>query len=244
MSKRKTAWLLVALVVAVSAVGFFVNTHLAKDLSFTQQEIQDRINSRLPLSKDDITVTALVVNFKAGVIGIDAGARGKKFGQMFAVSAYTIGALEYDPFEGKFYFKPQGVQIDNIVVAGASVSQAVAGFIEHFPKSEKVIKNKEKISEQVESWVYINVAKFVAWSLERTPVYTLPNTLKGNVIRMLLKSVEVREGVLIAHLSIWQFTWMVLTYFVLFVLAVAAAIGLLLHPEWGRSGRCNLGSLS
>lgn len=50
---------------------------------------------------------------------------------------------------------------------------------------------------------------------------------------MFLQSVEVKDGNLIAHLSLWQFTTSVL----LFGLALLAAIGmagaLLLCPEWG-----------
>ena len=56
---------------------------------------------------------------------------------------------------------------------------------------------------------------------------------QGQTIRMFLQSVEVKDGNLIAHLSLWQFTTSVL----LFGLALLAAIGmagaLLLCPEWG-----------
>lgn len=235
MSKRKLVWTLTAILLLVGAVGVYWNFFAEQSITISQSELQSRIDAKMPFAaKHDVTVSKATVTL-GNDITLDFVASTKKFGKEYSLNGVGKGVLTYDNGRGAFYFKPEKLELKDFKANGAalSIGDKVGGLLDKWVDSPKVTANKQEIIEAAEAAGQKLVQRSAEAVLAVTPVYKIPDTLKGQTIRMFLQSVEVKDGNLIAHLSLWQFTASVL----LFGLALLAAIGmagaLLLCPEWG-----------
>ncbi|MDO8558595.1 MAG: hypothetical protein Q7S09_05465 [bacterium] len=232
MTKRKIAWIFVMVFAVTAALGIVLGLDGTHDITLREAQVQEKINANLPLIKNDLAVRRVDIDLQDGTVGISLDAEGKKWGQEFTISAHVEGRPVFDSMDGSFHFQPHAVKVTEIRVKGETVSAKVEKFIDRYVDSAKIDKNKEVIGEEIEKWAHASMEHTTIFALEHLPIYTLPNTLKGNIFRMLLKSVEVHQESLSLHLSFWQLTKMVMLHAVIFTLSVGVAIGLLLNPEW------------
>lgn len=233
MTKRRLVWIFVAIFTIVSIVGIIIAANAVHDITLTQTEVQKKIDDKLPATKDGVTVERVQVEFRENLLLLIIDGKGEKLGQKFAVSVNARGTPYYDSFKGAFYFRPDDLQITNLKLNGDDISNKVEKFIDKYVDSEKINKNKNEISSIIEEWVRGVIGNIVTWTLMRIPIYTLPDTMKGNTVRMMLKSVEVHDGSVTLRLSFWQFTKIVAIYCFILLLAIAIAICLFRCPEWG-----------
>jgi hypothetical protein len=235
LTKRMLAWTLATILLLVGAVGVYWNFFAEQSITISQSELQNRIDAKMPFAaKHGVTVSKATVVL-GNDITLDFVASTQKFGKEYSLNGAGKGLLTYDNSRGAFFFKPEKLELKDFKAdgAGISIGDKVGGLLDKWIDSPKITANKQEIVEAAEVAGQKLVQRSAEAVLAITPVYKIPDTLKGQTIRMFLHSVEVKDGNLVAHLSLWQFTVSVL----LFGLALLAAIGmvcaLLVCPEWG-----------
>lgn len=235
MTKRMLAWTLATILLLVGAVGVYWNFFAEQSITISQSELQNRIDAKMPFAaKHGVTVSKATVVL-GNDITLDFVASTQKFGKEYSLNGAGKGVLTYDNSRGAFFFKPEKLELKDFKAdgAGVSIGDKVGGLLDKWVDSPKITANKQEIVEAAEVAGQRLVQRSAEAVLAITPVYKIPDTLKGQTIRMFLHSVEVKDGNLVAHLSLWQFTVSVM----LFGLALLAAIGmvcaLLVCPEWG-----------
>lgn len=233
MTKRKLVWITVALLIVVSSFGLVVGINSVQDITLTEQDVQSRINDKLPLEKNGMVLRDMQVNFENNLLNVTASFEGKKWGQEFSATMNMDGTPYYSNLDGTFHFRPNKITVREIKVKGEAVSTKVEKFIDKYVDSPKINQNASEIATKIEEWVNGSIENTTTYALQRIPIYTLPDTLKGNTVRMLLESVEIGNDNLTLHLSFWQFTKMALMYIIIFLVALVMAVALLMNPEWG-----------
>ncbi len=235
MTKRMLAWTLATILLLVGAVGVYWNFFAEQSITISQSDLQSRIDAKMPFTaKHGVTVSKATV-ILGNDITLDFVASTQKFGKEYSLNGVGKGVLTYDNSRGAFFFKPEKLELKDFKAngAGLNIGDKVGGLLDKWVDSPKITANKQEIVEAAEVAGQKLVQRSAEAVLAVTPVYKIPDTLKGQTIRMFLHSVEVKDGNLIAHLSLWQFTVSVM----LFGLALLAAIGmvcaLLVCPEWG-----------
>jgi hypothetical protein len=234
MTRRHVLWLIGVVFLVGSAVGLYLGIQKFQHFTLTGGEIQQRIDKKLPhTTKNNVTVNSMHIELLKEGISLRFNAEGKRLRQEFNVTAHAMGKLNYDAHKGAFHFYPQNIEVEELAIRGGDVSDKVEKFIDKWVMSDKIVARKDVISSKVEEWVYSLIEGTARTALKNMAVYTLPDNLKGNVVRMMLTSVETQEGVLTAHLSFWQFTKMIIFYLVVLVAAIGFLAALLMNPELG-----------
>ncbi len=236
MTKRRIARIALGVLIAVSLFGFYWNFFGVHEIRMPQAELQQKIDAKLPyVTKSGITVSNAKLDLSDNKVGIEvvasvtnsAGPVSVLNGE-YRATAGTRGNLRYDSAGGSFYFHPQELTIDRLDRNGKTVfDKKVAG------KVGSVIGQWTGANVNALAQRFQGVMQGAAESvLDRTPVYTLPDSMKGRVVRSVLTSVEVKDGTVIAHISLWQLTYTVIGYALAFVITVVLLLLLLLFPGW------------
>ncbi|MBI2633580.1 MAG: DUF1439 domain-containing protein [Parcubacteria group bacterium] len=233
MTKRNIVLTITACLTVISIFGIIFGIYAIQDITITEQEIKNRVSEKIPIEKNGITLTSLNIDFKNTSLNLTAHFNGKKWNQEFTAIVSAQGVPFYDNGEGAFYFKPENITIQAITIKEETVSTKVKKFIDKFVDSLKINKNADAIGTKSEKWFNVSVENTAAMALQNIPIYKLPHTAKGITVRMFLKAVEIRNGNLILHLSVWQFTKTVLLSIVTFLISIAIAFVLLQNPGWG-----------
>jgi len=233
MNKRKWAWgaTVVALVVAVIGIGW--SFFGVDQISMTQAQIQEKIDEKMPATQKGVTVSNVKLDLADDKIGLTLNAATTKFNTEYRMSTATRGTLRYDHSRGAFYFHPETLKITDIQANGSNVADKVGGFIDKWVDSPKIVDKKAELMAKAEELTQSLVQKSAETVLERVPVYTLKKDWKGIVIRAVLTDVEVKDGNVVAHLSLWQLTKTVALFLVMFVAAIGMTVALMMNPEWG-----------
>lgn len=233
MNKRKWAWgaTIVAAVIAVAGICWTVfGVH---EISMSQTDIQAKIDEKMPATQKGVTISDVKLDLSGDKIGLTLNAATTKFNTEYRMTTATRGTLRYDHGRGAFYFAPEELTIKDLQANGSSVSDKVSGFIDKWVDSKKIQDNKAELAAKAEEVAQGLVQKSAATVLERVPVYTLKNDFKGYVVRAVLSDVEVKDGNVIAHLSLWQLTKTVALFIVSLVAAIGFMIALAANPGWG-----------
>lgn len=232
MTKRRIVRIALVCLILVSLFGIWWNFFGVHEIAMPEAELQQKIDAKLPhTTKNGITVSSARLDLSDNKTGIVvAASMTNTSGPVamlkgdFRVTAQTRGELRYDPGQGAFYFHPEDVSVHKVQHNNTTIFEKnVAG------KIGNIIGNLT--GANVNAWAQSlnSTMKAAAESvLDHTPVYTLPDNLKGNVVRAVLTKVEVRDGAVIAHISIWQFTGAVIGYAVLFVVALVLSVLLMI----------------
>lgn len=234
MSKRRVVWIVVFVLTAVSVAGIIYGINAVQDITLNGAQVQERIDARLPLIGNGLIVKKINVYITDDSLVLVTDAEGKRLGQEFDISFRADGVPYYDSRKGEFYFRPQEIKITSLKIKDETVSKKVEKFIDKYVDSPKINAKKDILAADIEKWAHGLIEKTSVWALEQMPIYTLPDTLKGNAVRIMLKSVEITNDNITFHLSFWRLTKMVIAYAVLFLLAVAVAGVLImnLNGEW------------
>lgn len=231
MTNRKLVWIVISLLGVASLIGLVVGMNTVQDITLTEREVQSKINDKLPFERNGITLNSLRVNLENNSLNVVASFEGKKWGQEFNATINTAGVPYYNNLDGTFYFRPDKITVRDIKVKGEAISTKVEKFIDKYAGSSKINQNTGEVGTKVEDWVNGSIESTTIFILQRIPIYTLPDTLKGNTVKILLKSVEINEDSFTLHLSFWQFTKMVMLYVVIFIIALAMPLTLIRNPD-------------
>lgn len=231
-SKRPIAWGVIVVALIAGIAGICWNLFGLHEVKLTQQELQQRIDVKMPhTTKNGVTVSAVHLDLTGDRIGLIFTATAKKMGTEFTITAQTRGTLVYNNLEGTFRFKPEELQLVDVKTNGESVATRFNRFVDKWVDSPKILDRKDELAASASELVNSLIQKGAEMTLERVPVYKMPDTFKGNIARMFLESVEVQNQTVIAHLSFWQFTKIMLLYGFVIVLAIGFAVVLIANPE-------------
>lgn len=233
--KRRTAfWGVTAVLLVVGVVGLLFTVFGSHTLTFTQAELQQKVDAKLPYTtaKHNVTVNGATVDLSGDRIGLVFEAETVKVGQDFKINAGTTGNLRYDVKEGSFYFTPQTLEMTNFEVNDKVFGRRFGQFLDRH-LSSGLVERRQQLAAWAKTETTEKVQSAAEAALARIPVYTLKNDFKGNIARMTITNVEVKDSTLIVHLSFLQLTGFVLLYALLFVAALAFAVVLVLNPELG-----------
>ena len=232
MSKRKLAWGAIVIALLIGIAGVCWNVFGLHEVKMTQSEVQQKIDAKMPFTtKNGVVIHSVALDLTGDKIGLVITASATKLKTEFIVKAETKGTLTYNNLDGTFHFKPDELKLVDVKTNGESVSNKLDAFVEKWVSSPKVLANKDELVKAGAELVNSMVQKSAEFTLERMPVYKMPNDFKGNIARMFLSSVEVKDQTIIAHLSFWQFTKMLMFYAFILVLAIGFAIAMFACPE-------------
>ncbi len=232
MSKRKLAWGAIFIALLFGIAGVCWNVFGLHDVKMTQAEVQQKIDLKMPFTtKNGVVVHSVALDLTGDKIGLVIVASATKLKTDFTVTAQTRGTLTYNNMDGTFHFKPDELKLVDVKTNGDSVSTKLDHLVEKWVTSPKVLANKDELVKAGVELVNSLVQKSAEMTLERVPVYKMPDNFKGNIARMFLKSVEVKDQTIIAHLSFWQFTKMLFFYAFIVVVAIGLAIAMFACPE-------------
>lgn len=234
---------------ALVLVGGVILASQTHDIVLTGEQIQQRIDAKLPLTKKGITVTQAQVKL-TDTLDVSLAAHGRKLGQSFDTELQATAGLHYN--SGEFYLFPLRLHVERFAVNGQSTGQiakkavdAVTGSrtineeIDELNKKKGVrgavgrwlTKRRDHLADNKAETVASFQKKTEAWvtagagyTLQRVPVYRLPDNLKGAIIGMMIKDIRIADGKLIAHLSFWQLGLSVLMTLVMFAFLICLAI--------------------
>jgi hypothetical protein len=223
MTKRKWAWTATIAAAIIAVAGACWSVFGVHEISMSQADIQTKIDEKMPASQKGVTISNAKIDLSATT----------KFNTEYRMNTATRGTLRYDHSRGAFYFVPEELKVSDIQANGASVAEKVGGFIDKWVDSKKIQDNKAELAAKAEDIAQGLVQKTAASVLERVPVYKLKDDFKGYVVRAVLSDVEVKDGHVIAHLSLWQLTKTVLVFAFAFVVAIGFMVALIANPEWG-----------
>jgi hypothetical protein len=228
--KRTTAWVLATLTIIIALSGAAWTAFGTSEVALSESEIQSKIDSTMPFEvKEDITLSEVKVDLSGDKINLQFKASATKYGTTYNLAVHTTADLEYRSGEGKFFFHPSLVQIDSLSANGGPAVEKATALLEKWVNPEH--GQREELLAKAKTLLNAGVQKAVEATLNRVPVYTLKDDLKGSVARLAIESVEIKNGSVIAHLSLWQLSKMVLVYLALGVIGILAALGLALNPE-------------
>jgi len=233
--KRRTAfWGVTAVLLVVSVVGLLFTVFGSHTLTFRQAELQQKVDAKLPYTtaKHNVTVNAATVDLSGDRIGLVFEAETTKMGQDFKINAGTTGTLRYDVEEGSFYFTPATLEMTNFEVNDKVFGRRFGQFLDRH-LSSALSERRQQLADWAKAETTEKIQSASEAALARVPVYTLKNDFKGNIARMTITNVEVKDSTLVVHLSFLQLTGFVLLYALLFVAALAFAVALVLNPEIG-----------
>lgn len=221
MNKRKglLGATLAILVLALVGLGWAV---LGKhQVSMTQAEIQSKIDAQMPMTEKSVTFSNVKLDLGGNKINLTLDATASAMGVECRMGGATRGTLRYDNSEGAFYFRPESLDITDFKAAGANVPDKVSGLIDKLDKKkDKDDDPKSGLMDKVKDTARELAQKGTERAFERMPIYTLQQDFKGSVVRAVLTDVEVKDGKVIAHLTLWQFS----TIAAILALPIVAAI--------------------
>lgn len=181
---KKITFLTLIAMAALSAFLFACKGGFSRTLTFTRNEIQNKVEEKFPIKRSQMVVTLVltdpnvVLEEGSNQIGLKADAEaklpGSGLGSLIGIghdsykgTVYIEGDVEYDPVEGTFYF-----------IKGKIKEISIEGFPEQI---------KKPVSEMA------NIA--VGNNLARVPLFTLnEKDMKERAARFFLKSAKVRNG--------------------------------------------------
>jgi len=231
-AKRTVAWGVIAVALIAGIAGICWNLFGLHDVKLTQQELQQKIDVKMPhTTKHGVTVSSVQLDLSGDQLGLVITASAKKLKTDFVITAQTRGTLVYNNLDGTFHFKPAELKLVDVKTNGESVSTRLNRFVDKWVDSPKILDARDDLVASAAELVNSAVQKSAEIALERTPVYKMPDTFKGTVARMFLESVEVENETVIAHLSFWQFTKIMLLYGLVIVAAIGFAVALIANPE-------------
>lgn len=234
MNKRKFAWAAIFVALIIGIAGVCWNIFGFSEVKMSQAELQQRIDAKMPhTTKNGVTVSDVHLDLTGDVIALSLGAKATKLKTEFDIKAQTRGILTYNNLDGTFHFRPEELKLTDVKTNGESVANRLDRFVDKWVDSKKILDHKDELVHAAAGLVNTTIQAAAEKTLEHVAVYKLPDNLKGNVARMFLQSVEVKDGNVIAHLSFWQFTKMVMFYGFVLIAAIGMTIALMMNPGWG-----------
>lgn len=221
MSRRKLAWIVVALVGVIAAGGLFLSVFRTSKLVFTEAQIQARLNQQLPKTVRGVTVERVAAHLADDRLALRIEIEGAVLRQPISAVVSGRGVPRYEARGAELFFDADDVKVDQLTIAGRSVIGADDAAA-RMPLSTAVGPAAQRLAE----------AAIKAYLATR-PVYRFKNDFKGFVLKASLVDVTIGHDALVVTFSLWNLTVTcgILALVLIGVLWIAYL--LVRHPLWG-----------
>src|SRR5215475_9281387 len=217
MSKRKIAWIVVALVGLLSAAGLVWSVFGPEKLTFTAAELQSRLNQQLPRTVREVAIERVDVALADNQLALRIAVQARVLQQPISATVSGRGVPRYAAPETAMYFDADDIKIEQLAIAGRTVVGEEGG----------------RLSNTVRSTLQGVAESGIKAYLAARPVYRLKDDFKGVVLKATLVNVAIEQNNLTVTFSLCNMTVTTGLFVLCFILVVLAIYWLIRHPLWG-----------
>lgn len=242
MTRRQFIWVGVAVLFLFAGVGLWTMFGV-HSVSFTEKEIQNRINTQLhkefPVKKRVAHILVKTVSMQGATIRIDNGRiialidieGTMRAGKKFSLTVYAVGVPTYA--HGDFYFSPEDIEVQKFAYEGKTPTEFFSNFARRYVSNQKVRQFIEDKAPGVEEWITVTAQNAAMHALERRPVYRLKDDMKGFLIRASLESVKIEQDRIVLTMTLLRLTLTVLGGLIALIAAIVIMYALMTNPLMG-----------
>src|ERR1043166_4729105 len=107
MTKRRLAWIALAVVAALVVAGIVWSAFGPTTIVLTAPQLQERVNRALPREFKGVTVERATVTIAERRIALRVEARASALGHSLSTVVSARGVPRYEPAEGEIFFDPE-----------------------------------------------------------------------------------------------------------------------------------------
>lgn len=232
---------ILVMVVVAGAIGFCWAFFSERRVKLSRKDLQKMFDAQLPHIMAYGSVQAVQLNLTNRKIELDIMLSTQVVGRKWHLRVTTAGAPFYNSEKGAVFFKAERLTIISATDLSTEVDkpkETLANMVGQFIDwmgIKGLSDKKEAITESVDTASNIISKKFdeasqaainkVAQScLDRFPIYTLTDDIKGNLARLAVEDVLVEGDSICIQLSIWRLTAAAIGYLVLFFIGIVALL--------------------
>jgi len=217
MSKRKIAWIVIALVGLLSAAGLVWSMFGSDRLTFTAAELQSRLNQQLPRTARDVTIERVDVALADNRLALRIATQARVLQQPVSATVSARGVPRYEAHEAAMYFDADEIKIERLAIAGRTVVGEEGG----------------RLGNTVRSTLQGVAESGIKAYLATRPVYRFKDDFKGVVLKAALVDVAIEQNNLAVTFSLWNLTVATGMFVLSLIVLVLVISWLLRHPRWG-----------
>ena len=221
MTKRAMAWTCALLVGCIAAAALLASLFGTTTITFSESDIQARLNAQLPRTLKDVTVESVTARLAAGRIALRTAVSGTTLRQPFSAVVTARGVPRYDAGRGAVYFDPDDVGLEQLVVRGRTLA------------GEDEAAGRGRVAEAANAAVRRIAEAAIKTYLASRPVYRFKDDFKGSVLKATITGVEITGTGLAISVSLLQVSAYVIGSAIMLILALAVVGFLLRNPLWG-----------
>src|SRR5262247_1666208 len=217
MSRRRIAWIVVALVGLLSAAGLVWSVFGTDRLTFTAAELQSRLNQQLPRTIREVTIEQVSVALADNRLALRIALQARVLQQPVSATVSARGVPRYEAHETAMYFDADEIKIEQLAIAGRTVVGEEGG----------------RLANTVRSTLQGVAESGIKAYLATRPVYRLKDDFKGVVLKAALVDVAIEQNTLAVTFSLWNLTLTVAMFALILIVLLLVIYWLIRHPRWG-----------
>jgi hypothetical protein len=217
MSKRRIAWIVIALVGLLSAAGLVWSIFGTDKLTFTAAELQSRLNQQLPRTIREVTIERVDVALADSKLALRIAMQARVLQQPVSATVSARGVPRYAAPEAAMYFDADEIKIEQLAIAGRTVVGEEGG----------------RLSNAVRSTLQGVAESGIKAYLATRPVYRFKDDFKGLVLKAALVDVAIEQNTLAVTFSLWNLTLAAGMFALILIILVLVIYWLIRHPLWG-----------
>ena len=217
MSKRKIAWIVVALVGLLSTAGLVWSVFGTDRLTFTAVELQSRLNQQLPRTVRDVTIERVDVALADNRLALRIAMQARVLQQPVSATVSARGVPRYAADQAAMYFDADDIKIEQLAIAGRTVVGQEGG----------------RLGNTVRSTLQGVAESGIKAYLATRPVYRFKDDFKGVVLKAALVNVAIEQNTLAVTFSLWNLTVATGVFVLGLIILVLVIYWLVRHPRWG-----------
>ena len=221
MSKRTLAWIVVAFLGVLSTAGLLFFTFGTSKLTFSESDLQTRLNRQLPRTVREVTIDRVAVRLAENRLALRVEIQGTVLRQPVSAVVAARGVPRYEAQSGEMYFDADDVKVEQLTIAGRSVA------------GEEDAATRRRTTEAAGAAVQRLAETAIKAYLATRPVYRFKEDFKGVVLKAALVDVSIQQSTLAVTFSLWNLTVTVAIFAVALILVLLAVFLLIRHPLWG-----------
>lgn len=221
MSKRTLAWIVVTFVGVLSIAGLLFFMFGTNRFTFSQSDIQGRLNQQLPKTVKEMTIERVAVRLAENRLALRIEMQGTVLREPVSAIVTALGVPRYEAQSGEMYFDADDLKINQLTIAGRSVV------------GEDDTATRSRFTEAVGLAVQRLAETAIKAYLAARPVYRFKQDFKGVVLKAALVDVTIRQNTLAVTFSLWNLTVTVGTFALVLLGVLLVIFFLLRHPLWG-----------
>lgn len=200
-------------------------------VSFTEAQVQERINAQLDKNIDvkgpahfvvkTVKLTDATVHLVGGRVTALVDVEGVLLaGKEFSMTARVVGVPKYEG--DAFFFTAENVEVQTFAYEGTKPVEYWKRLADRYISDEKKERLVADLAPAAEAWMTGIAQKAAVHALEKHPIYRLKSDVKGVLIKASLESVKIDQDRVVVTFSLWQLTISVF----LSILSLLVAIGM------------------